>query len=197
MTTSLKPEEKKFLLLLVRDIISRRIENKDFQSPDFYSPALRKERAAFVTLHEKKMLRGCIGYVEARRPLQQAVEELALAAAFEDPRFPPLQSAELKYLHIEISILSPLKTIKDIAEIEIGKHGLIIEKNFCRGLLLPQVAIEQKWDKITFLQQTCLKAGLPVTAWQDTATTISIFSAEIFSDEGLNKIGSEPPQEYP
>ncbi len=185
MMTRLKTEEKKSLLELARAVITHKIENKVFRSPDFFSPALREESGVFVTLHKKKMLRGCIGYVEGNRPLQQAVEEMALAAAFEDPRFPPLHSGELKDLHIEISVLSPLKTISNIADIEIGKHGLIIEQNFYRGLLLPQVAVEQKWDKITFLKQTCLKAGLPEMAWQHDDTTIKIFSAEIFSEGNL------------
>jgi len=183
MTTHLRTEEKIFLLKLVRAVISHKTENKVFHSPDFFSPALREEKGVFVTLHKKKNLRGCIGYVEGNRPLQQAVQEMALAAAFEEPRFPPLHSEELKDLQIEISVLSPLKTIAAISEIELGQHGLLIEQNFYRGLLLPQVAVEQKWDRLTFLKQTCLKAGLPEMAWQQKETTIKIFSAEIFSEE--------------
>lgn len=182
MTTRLSTEEKKFLLHLARAAITHKIENKVFRSPDYYSPALRETSGVFVTLHKKRNLRGCIGYIEGNRPLQQAVKEMALAAAFEDPRFPPVRSEELKDLHIEISILSPLKTISAISEIEIGTHGLLIEQNFYRGLLLPQVATEQKWDRQTFIKQTCLKAGLPETAWQQEGTTIRIFSAEIFSE---------------
>jgi len=184
---NLNNDEKKFLLTLVRDVITCNVEGKVYPAADSYSETLQKKFGAFVTLHKKKALRGCIGYVEGMRPLQQTIAELAVAAAFEDPRFPPVQKEELQDLQIEISILSPLKIIKSIDEIEIGKHGLIIEQNFFRGLLLPQVATEYNWDTTTFLKQTCLKAGLPEQAWKDKNTIIKIFSAEIFSEYEFNQ----------
>ncbi len=115
-------------------------------------------------------------------PLQHAVEEMAAAAAFDDPRFPPIDKTEINDIEIEISVLSPLQFIKEVSEIEVGEHGLIIEQHLRRGLLLPQVAVEYEWDTVTFLEQTCQKAGLPSSAWQDEATKIQIFSAEIFSE---------------
>ncbi len=105
---------------------------------------------------------------------------MAVAAAFCDPRFPPLQREELKELTIEISVLSPLKQISAVEEIEVGHHGLYIRKGHCGGLLLPQVATECNWDRMTFLRETCRKAGLPSRAWQDEDTKVYIFSADIF-----------------
>ena len=108
------------------------------------------------------------------------LEEMAAAAAFEDSRFPPLEAQELKDLDLEISVLTPLKKVQDIGEIEVGKHGLYIKKGFYAGLLLPQVATEYKWDRVTFLEETCRKAGLPKDAWKEKGTEIYMFSADIF-----------------
>jgi len=108
---------------------------------------------------------------------------MAVAAAFDDPRFPPLKAEELKDLELEISVLSPLKKIRDIHEIEVGKHGLYIVRGYHSGLLLPQVAIEYGWDRETFLEETCYKAGLPPDAWRDAQTEIYVFSADYFGEE--------------
>ncbi len=107
---------------------------------------------------------------------------MSIAAAFEDPRFPSVKKDEIEDIEIEISVLSPLETISDTSQIEIGRHGIIIEKGLMRGLLLPQVATDYNWDVQTFLEQTCQKAGLPADAWRDESTKIQIFSAEIFSE---------------
>jgi len=154
-------DEKKFLLTLARQVITSTSEGKDFSTPSFYSDTLKNEQGVFVTLHKNGQLRGCIGYVEAVHPLQIAVEKMAFSAAFNDPRFPPLSKEETDLLEIEISVLSPLQEIKNIEEIEVGKHGLMLELDYYKGLLLPQVAIEYNWDRETFLQHTCRKAGLP------------------------------------
>ena len=106
--------------------------------------------------------------------------KMAPAAAFHDPRFFPVTEKELRDLEIEISVLTPLRRIKDIREIEVGKHGILIERGFNSGLLLPQVATEYGWDRKTFLEHTCLKAGLPTDAWKHEDVAISIFSADIF-----------------
>lgn len=180
--TILSEAEKKFLLQLARDVISTMVKNENYESPEFYSETLKKEFGVFVTLHKNGELRGCIGYVEGIRPLQTAVEDMALSAAFKDPRFPAVTAEELNAIEVEISILSPLQEIRDIKEIEVGTHGLLIEKDYFRGLLLPQVAVEHHWDKETFLKYTCSKAGLPSDAWKDASTKIKIFSAEIFSE---------------
>ena len=107
---------------------------------------------------------------------------MALAAAFDDPRFPPLKPDELKNITVEISVLSPLKEVKNIDEIEVGIHGLYITKGFHSGLLLPQVATEYDWDSLTFIQETCYKAGLQRDAWKDKDAKIYKFSAEIFGE---------------
>jgi AmmeMemoRadiSam system protein A len=182
---NLSIEEKKYLLNLARKVINLKSQGKDFVRENFISPTLKEHRGVFVTLNKSNQLRGCIGYVEGLKPLQIAVEEMSQAAAFDDPRFPPIQKGDVEELEIEISVLSPLETITDYNQIEIGKHGLIIEQGMMRGLLLPQVATEYSWDVHTFLEHTCQKAGLPKEAWRDEATTIQIFSAEIFSEKDL------------
>ncbi len=107
---------------------------------------------------------------------------MALSAAFRDPRFSPLTLDEVKDVDFEISVLSPLREIKDIDLIEVGKHGIYVTRGMQRGVLLPQVAVEYGWDVKTFLDQTCRKAGLPKDAWQQEGTTIEIFSAQVFGE---------------
>jgi len=176
-------EEREALLKLVRDTITSRLNNS---LPPQFSPQtekLKEFRGAFVTLHKRGSLRGCIGYVEPIKPLYQTVREMALASAFQDPRFPPVSSGELEELEIEISVMSPVKKISEVSEIEVGKHGIIIKKGFRQGLLLPQVATEQGWDRDTFLEHTCYKAGLSGNCWREPDTEIYIFSAEVFSEK--------------
>ena len=141
---------------------------------------LKKKMGAFVTLKHKGDLRGCIGHIKGLLPLNQTVEEMALQAAFHDPRFNPIDKDEWRDMDLEISVLSPMKKIDDINEIEVGVHGLFIEKGFYSGLLLPQVATENNWDRTAFLEYTCYKAGLPKDAWKSKDTNIQIFSAEVF-----------------
>ncbi|RPJ60453.1 MAG: AmmeMemoRadiSam system protein B [Acidobacteria bacterium] len=142
--------------------------------------ALGVERGAFVTLAQKGRLRGCIGYVEPMKPLCQTVRDVAAAAATADQRFLPVAPSELPDLQYEISVLSSLRRVKDIKEIQLGKHGLLVRKGDREGLLLPQVATENKWDLTTLLQQTCQKAGLPANAWQDEEADIFCFTAFVF-----------------
>jgi AmmeMemoRadiSam system protein A len=160
--------------------IEYKIAGKKISAPEIDSEILKEHRGAFVSLHSHGNLRGCIGSIYATKPLYQIVSDMALAAAFQDPRFNPLTKKELKDLDIEISVLTPMKRIKDIQEIEIGKHGIYIVKQTAAGLLLPQVATEYCWDRGTFLEHTCTKAGLPKNAWMDRDTEIYIFSADIF-----------------
>jgi AmmeMemoRadiSam system protein A len=138
--------------------------------------------AAFVTLKKNGRLRGCIGYTEAVAPLYRVVQECAVAAATEDPRFPPVSPGELPSLRIEISVLTPLFPILP-EEVEVGRHGLMVAQGRMRGLLLPQVPVEQGWDRETFLDQACVKAGLPASAWRRGAT-LRAFTAEVFGEEG-------------
>ena len=145
------------------------------------SPALHRNAGAFVTLKQADRLRGCIGLLRPTLPLVQTVVDMAIAAATRDSRFPPLAVEELADITIEISVLSPLKKIKDVSEIIVGEHGLSISKGFHRGVLLPQVAGEQGWDLDTFLEYVCLKAGLNKEDWRRGAS-LFIFSAQIFSE---------------
>ena len=144
------------------------------------SDNLKEKGGAFVTITKKGNLRGCIGYIREVLPIHQTVKEAAVQAAFHDPRFRPLSKDEWTDVEIEISVLTPMKKIKDVEEIEVGKHGLYIEKGYDSGLLLPQVATEYNWDRMTFLEQTCHKAGLPRDAWKGKGMNIYIFSADIF-----------------
>ena len=153
----------------------------DAPTPVDGSP-LSRQNGVFVTLKREERLRGCIGRIVGAGPLPLSVAELARSAAREDPRFPPLRAEELADLHIEVTVLSPLEAIEDPRQIDVGRHGLVIEQGFQRGLLLPQVAVEQGWDAVTFLEHTCLKAGLPANAWQHGAT-ISRFEAIFFEEE--------------
>jgi len=181
----LSKEDKLVLLQIARSSIERVIAGKPDKLPNNLSPNLLSMCGAFVTLKVKKTLRGCIGYVEAKKSLHQTVREVAVKAAKNDPRFFPLTQRELDILHIEISVVSPLQQIASATEIEIGKHGIYIVREQYRGLLLPQVATEMKWNAEEFLSNTSTKAGLKPDTWKDSATTIFIFSAEIFSEHGL------------
>ncbi len=179
---NLSPADKQLLLQVARDSIASHLQGKATPPAKGTSPVLEELRGAFVSLHRRGQLRGCIGYIEAVKPLLQTVREMAPAAAFQDPRFRPLQADELADLEIEISVLTPLKLIKSTDEIEVGQHGLYIVRGLNRGLLLPQVATQYHWNRQTFLEQTCNKAGLPGDAWKDPGTQIFIFRAEIFAD---------------
>lgn len=173
-------EEKQSL----RDIALQAIRSKCFQQPipaaPTPSPKLKEPRGAFVCLHKGKELRGCIGMIEGFGPLYQTVREMALQAAFFDPRFCPLAPDEIEDLDLEISVLTPLERIRDPGQIEVGRHGLLIRKKSYSGLLLPQVATEQGWDRYQFLEATCQKASLPPAAWKEKNTEVYVFSADIF-----------------
>jgi len=136
--------------------------------------------AAFVTFRSGGSLRGCIGYTEPHAPLFRTVQECAVAAATEDPRFPRVTPKEMEALRIEISVLTPLMPVRP-EDVTVGVHGIMIRKGGKRGLLLPQVAIEQGWDREMFLSQVCGKAGLPPDAWKEDAELFS-FTAEVFGE---------------
>jgi AmmeMemoRadiSam system protein A len=138
---------------------------------------------AFVTLRINGTLRGCIGYPEPHLSLADAVERCAVLAAISDPRFPPVTTAEWNMIDLEISVLGPLEAVGNISEIEVGRHGLVVESGLRRGLLLPQVATEWQWDAREFASQTCVKAGLPRDAWQKGARLYR-FEAEVFGETG-------------
>jgi AmmeMemoRadiSam system protein A len=176
---SLSEEEKGQLKHLARDAIECALFGKE-QCRIELSGKLQKKAGAFVTLKLKGELRGCIGHTSSVMPLADVVEKMAIQSAFHDPRFCGLQKDEWKDIDIEISVISPMKKIDNTEEIEVGVHGLYIEKGGYSGLLLPQVATEYGWDRKEFLEYTCYKAGLPRDAWKSHDAKIYVFSAEVF-----------------
>ena len=179
----LTDQEKTTLLEIAKRAIVAKAGNREIPKLTMDLPILKEKRGAFVTLKKRGHLRGCIGYIKAVKPLGETVQEMAVAAAFHDPRFPSVKSDEIRDLSFEISVLSPLQKIKNIDEIEVGKHGIYIVRGYNSGLLLPQVATEYGWDRDDFLKETCYKAGLPPRAWKDKETEIYIFSADYFGDK--------------
>ena len=173
-------EERDQLLRLAHESIYSAVEDRGI-SLDPPTPRLAEPRGVFTSLYLHEELRGCVGYVFPACAVYRAVAETARAAAFNDNRFPPVTKEEAAQLQIELSILSPAQPIR-AEEIEVGRHGLLIDWHGRRGLLLPQVPIERGWDRTTFLERTCRKAGLPADAWQHGAT-IEAFTAEIFGEK--------------
>lgn len=178
----LNAKEQETLLKLARDTISAHLSGKPLPRPPDAYGELALKCGAFVTLHKKGMLRGCIGHMVGMKPLVETVREMAIAAATEDSRFPSVKADEMKNIDIEISVLSPMKKITDVGEIQVGVHGIMMSQGWRRGVLLPQVATEQGWDRDTFLTHTCYKAGLSPDAWKFPETTIEIFSAQVFGE---------------
>jgi len=176
---SLTAAEKKELLDLARSAVNRFVRNNEVITYEPQSPVLLTRKGAFVTLKKNQLLRGCIGYIEPVASLYKTVIQAAIYAASQDMRFEPVSNAELKDLDIEISVLTLPQKINDPDVITVGKYGLIISQGSKKGLLLPQVPIEQKWSRKTFLQHACLKAGLPQDAWKSGAD-IFIFEAIVF-----------------
>lgn len=170
------------LLRMARSSIEKYLESRKYPTIKSPNKELLKKCGAFVTLNKDGNLRGCIGYTQAVMPLCETVSKAAISAATHDTRFNPVSAEELKEIKISISVLSPLKRIKDNKEIKVGTHGLVIRKQGRSGLLLPQVATEEGWDRLTFLQHTCLKAGLPTDAWREGAD-ILVFTADVFGEE--------------
>jgi AmmeMemoRadiSam system protein A len=173
-------DERALLLRLAHESILSALEKREIPL-DPPTAHLAEPRGAFTSLYLHGELRGCVGYVLPVSPVYRAVADTARAAAFEDTRFLPLTPQEAPDLEIELSILSPPRPIP-AESIEIGRHGLLISMAGHRGLLLPQVPIEHHWDRITFLEQTCRKAGLPMDAWKMGAT-IEAFTAEVFGEK--------------
>ena len=182
--------QKDRLLELARSALEEAVRFGNVSEAIESAEALQTPCGAFVTLTERGRLRGCIGHIEAVRPLYLTVRECARAAALDDPRFDPVEPAELPFLHIEISILSPLADLAP-QQIEVGRHGLLISRGGRRGLLLPQVAEEWNWNREQFLQETCQKAGLPADAWQHGAR-IQAFTAQILKEPSLLAHSSSP-----
>jgi|SRR5580704_102667 AmmeMemoRadiSam system protein A len=173
------PEERQILLRLAHASIEAALDKREIPL-DPPSPHLAEPRGAFTTLYFRRQLQGCVGFVFPVASLYRTVAETARAAAFEDTRFPPVTHEQAPDLQVSLSILSPLQALR-AEDVEIGRHGLLISQLGRRGLLLPQVPVEHAWDRVTFLEQTCRKAGLPPDAWRKGAT-IEGFTAEVFGD---------------
>jgi AmmeMemoRadiSam system protein B/AmmeMemoRadiSam system protein A len=181
---SLSEQEKSELLALARKSVEFVVEkNQLYEPPASTGVTLNQERGAFVTLTKSGDLRGCIGYVSAAKPLYMTVRDTATQAALRDPRFQAVSASELPQLAYEISVLSPMRRVTDVEQIRIGEHGLLMKNGDSEGLLLPQVPVEQKWDRQTFLEQTCRKAGMNVNCWKDEDTDIFSFTAVVFHEQ--------------
>lgn len=178
----LTEQESTILLEIAREAITCRARGENYRPDPREEKALNRRSGCFVTIKHQGRLRGCIGNFQSRQPLYREVAEMATASASQDPRFAPLQETELADVSLEITVLSPLEKVDTVERIDIGTHGVYIEKGFHRGVLLPQVAVEHGWDRTTFLEQTCIKAGLSADAWQLPDAEIYIFSGLIISE---------------
>jgi uncharacterized protein len=186
----LTPQQGNDIVSYARSVIEGHYKGSVPQVPESLKKLFLDRRGVFVTLTTVgDDLRGCIGYPEPTHALGDAVMHSALSAALEDPRFPPVEQAELDHLLVEVSVLTKPEQVKVedpkdyIKKIKVGRDGLIAEKGWSRGLLLPQVPVEWKWGCEEFLCHTCAKAGLPPTAWHESGFKLYSFSAQIFSEE--------------
>jgi len=173
--------QREELLALARTTVADYLETGSIPDYTTDDPVLTRRSGVFVTLKKRGELRGCIGHTQADLPLYQAVQQMAVSAATGDPRFPSVTQEELADVTVEISILSPFRRVTDVAQVEVGTHGLMIFKDQHRGLLLPQVPIEQSWDREEYLENLCLKAGLAGGCWQEGATLYA-FTAVVFGE---------------
>jgi len=182
MSQELTKEQQQRLLELARSAVRATLGEGPAPKPSAPDPLFKEKRGAFVTLKVDGRLRGCIGYPLPYKSLQETVSEMAVAAATQDYRFKPLGREDLPRTQIEISVLSLPREIKDAAQVEVGRDGLIISKGMAKGLLLPQVPLEYGWDRETYLRHACLKAGLDENEWKK-GVKIEVFTAQVFSEE--------------
>lgn len=188
-TNYLTHEEGQLLIKLARENISTYLKGGEFSQPNHLPEKFYEHLGVFVTLSINSNLRGCIGYPEPYMPLIEGLLDVSIAAALEDPRFNPLSLKELDNVQIEVSVLTKptIITIDNYEDyfslIKVGRDGLIIENAYHRGLLLPQVPVEQKWDVKTYLENLCYKAGLHQNSWKDEETKIYSFQAQIFNEK--------------
>jgi len=185
MSRTLEPLERKELLRIARSTLREYLATGFIPPGAPHKEALREPGAAFVTLKvgsRDGQLRGCIGTFSARQPLYKCIQEMAVSAATRDPRFAAVERPELDGLEIEISVLSPLQTVASPEAIEVGVHGVCITCGPHHGVLLPQVAVEYGWDRETFLDHVCRKAGLPAGSWKDPGSKLEVFTATVFHE---------------
>ncbi len=177
----LTSHDRRRLLRHARRAVAARLEDRE-PEPLASPGALGEPAAAFVTIRLVDRLRGCIGSVEDDEPLAEVVARCAADAATRDPRFPPLPLSDLPAVRLEVSVLTPFRRVDDPTEVEVGRHGIMIEQGPNRALLLPQVAAEWGWDRDTLLARTCVKAGLPADAWR-TVAAVHTFEAQVFGED--------------
>lgn len=178
---SLTDEEKTLLARIAAQSIERGLAGQPEQTPaPPAQPPLHAPCGAFVTLHAHGRLRGCIGTIMPHAPLYETVSRMASAAAFADPRFAPLQAEEWPEVDMEISVLSAPTRCPDPAQVEVGRHGLILVWRGKSGVFLPQVPVEQGWDRLTYLEHLCDKAGVPRGAWREADAELYWFEALVF-----------------
>ncbi len=194
---SLTGHEKNDLLALARKSVEYAVrERKPYEPTASASEVLNEERGAFVTLRESGELRGCIGYTSAEKPLYMTVRDTATLAALRDPRFQAVAASELPQIDYEVSVLSPMRRVLDVRQIKVGQHGLLMKNGTHEGLLLPQVPVDEKWDRQKFLEETCAKAGMHSGCWKDENTDIFMFTAVVFGEkraQSLTPDASVPP----
>lgn len=180
----LNSEQKKELLNIARKTIESYLRDKKVPEFKETDPDLLRPEGAFVTLHKKKELRGCIGNIIGTQPLWLTVRDMAIQSSTRDPRFEPVAPDELKDIKIEISVLSQPERVQNVDEIKMGTHGVIVKRGLNSGVFLPQVATETGWSRDEFLSNLCAtKAGLPADAWKDKKTELYIFTAQVFGEE--------------
>lgn len=193
---SLAADDRRFLLDIARGAIRSELTGEHPAHPEPPGETVRHPAGAFVTLRipdpagGEPALRGCIGHVEATRSLDDAVRDSAVSAAFRDPRFAPITLPELEQVRIEVSVLSPLRHVSSPEEVVPGRHGVLLSGFGRSGLLLPQVATEQSWDRETFLTHCCYKAHLSPECWKNAATEIQVFTAIVFDETELEESGA-------
>ncbi len=158
---------------------------------------LAEPRGAFVTLSIRGQLRGCIGTFTPAGSLANTVARMAANAACEDPRFAPVRADEFDDLDVHVSALDPRRPMRDPAELKVGRDGVVIQLGWHRGTLLPRVAVDHGWDNLTFLERTCLKAGLPPHAWQEPEAVVELFSAEEMGEEEPGEGDSTDGEPHP
>lgn len=180
--TPLSPTEHAALLGIARAAILAHLEGKPAPAPAAEGP-LAEVRGAFVTLHIRGELRGCVGTFSPTESLARTVARMAVAAASDDPRFPPVGAAEVPELDVSISALGPRQPLRDPRAVRVGVDGLVVQRGWHRGALLPKVAVEHGWGAEEFLKHVCLKAGLPARAWQEPGTELEVFQADEFGEE--------------
>lgn len=185
--------DKKSLCTIARDAVASYFSGKPAwrnPAPSLSAALVLRGHGAFVTLHEGSHLRGCIGRMGSDERLADLVATMARAAAFEDPRFPPVEAAELDSIVFEITVLGPMEKLLDPAALMIGRHGLYIIHRSRAGVLLPQVATEQGWDKWEFLDRVCWKAGLHEGSWKEPGAQVYVFEGLVFGESSGNDSGS-------